>query len=125
MTTSRRSTAEISAVKRTDGPRRRGSDARWRASSPREPASAVLKSLMQLRQEIEHRRDDDVDRYELDALKPIGMSVPANNRADECADEGPLPRGRMRVPAAAAQSGNSRTPAPAQRTTQSEWNFQV
>src|SRR5262249_12114795 len=46
--------------------------ARWRASSPREPASAALKSLMQLRQEIEHRRDDDVDRYELDAPKPIG-----------------------------------------------------
>ena len=42
---------------------------------------------MQLRQEIEHRRDNDVNRYELDALKPIGMSVPANNRADECADE--------------------------------------
>jgi len=31
-----------------------------RASSAREPASAALKSLMQLRQEIEHRRDDDV-----------------------------------------------------------------
>ena len=61
--------------------------ARWRASSPREPASAVLTSLMQLRQEIEHRRDDDIDRYELDALEPIGMSVPAYNRADEYADE--------------------------------------
>jgi hypothetical protein len=34
--------------------------ARRRASSPRAPASAALKSLMQLRQEIEHRRDDDV-----------------------------------------------------------------
>jgi hypothetical protein len=34
--------------------------ARWRATSAREPASAVLTSLMQLRQEIEHRRDDDL-----------------------------------------------------------------
>src|SRR5262249_34304246 len=29
----------------------------------------------------------------------------------------------MKVPVAAAQSGNSRTPASVQRTTQSEWNF--
>ena len=42
---------------------------------------------MQLWQEIEHRRDNDVDSYELDALKPIGMSIPANNGADEYTDE--------------------------------------
>jgi len=34
--------------------------ARWCAWSPCEPASAALKSLMKFRQEIEHRRDDDV-----------------------------------------------------------------
>ena len=50
--------------------------ARWHASSPREPESAALMSLMQLRQEIEHRRDDDVDRYELDALKPMECPSP-------------------------------------------------
>ena len=38
---------------------------------------------MQFRQEIEHRRDDEIDRYKLDALEPIGMAVPANNCADE------------------------------------------
>jgi hypothetical protein len=44
-------------------------------------------SLIQFWHEIEHGRDDDVDRHELDALKPVGLAVPANNRADEYADE--------------------------------------
>jgi hypothetical protein len=46
--------------------KRRGGDRTWRTSSAREPASAALKSLMQLRQEIEHRRDDDVVQIDRD-----------------------------------------------------------
>jgi hypothetical protein len=34
-------------------------------------------SLVQFRQEIEHRRHDDVDGHKLDALEPIGLAVPA------------------------------------------------
>jgi hypothetical protein len=38
-------------------------------------------------QEIEHERDDDINHHKLDSFEPVGLAVPANNRAKEHADE--------------------------------------
>jgi hypothetical protein len=48
---------------------------------------AALNSLAQVRQEIEHRGDDNVDRHKLNSLKPIGLPVPADDCTDEDANE--------------------------------------
>jgi hypothetical protein len=49
------------------------------APAPLAPVLAALNSLIQFRYEIEHRRDDDVDRHKLEDFPAIERPMPRSS----------------------------------------------